>query len=160
MPDDMISGKVVEELKKRKLKIAAAESITGGLVASMITSVSGASEIFECGVCCYSNRIKNEVVGVPDEILEKYTEYSIQTAEEMAKGIQKLSGADIGVSTTGIAGPSGGTEKDPVGTVYVGFSSKDKCFAVRLSFDNSKYDRNEIRRLSAEKALEIVLGQL
>ena len=110
---------LVKELKNRGLKIASAESLTGGMVSEYITKVSGASEVFECGICSYSNRIKHEILGVSEETLENYTEYSYQTACEMAQGVRRLSGADIGISTTGIAGPSGGTEEKPVGTVYI-----------------------------------------
>ena len=94
-----INEKFVELLKEKKLKAATAESLTGGLVSKRITEISGASQVFECGVCSYSNRIKHEVLGVPLEVLETYTEYSKETAVEMAKGIRRLSGADIGIST-------------------------------------------------------------
>ena len=94
-----LNKEFVEVLKKKGLKSATAESLTGGLVSKRITEVSGASQVFECGVCSYSNRIKHELLGVPSDVLETYTEYSSQTAEAMANGIRRLSGADIGIST-------------------------------------------------------------
>ena len=86
---DDLPQKLVDLLKEKGLKVATAESLTGGLVSERITSVAGVSEVFECGVCSYSNRIKHEVLGVPSEVLEKYTEYSPETAVEMAKGIRQ-----------------------------------------------------------------------
>lgn len=150
-----IQQTLVAELTKRNLKIAVAESCTGGMISEMITDVSGASGVFECGVCSYSNRIKNEVLGVSKETLEKYTEVSTQTAEEMAFGVQKLSGADIAVSTTGIAGPTGGTAENPVGTVCMGFVIGDRVISERKNFnlDNCN-SRDKIRRRCAEYCIE------
>lgn len=110
---------LVKALHEKNLKIATAESITGGLVSKRITEVSGSSEVFECGICSYSNNIKHSVLGVSQETLDTFTEYSAETALEMAKGVRRISGADIGISTTGIAGPNGGTDEKPVGLVYV-----------------------------------------
>lgn len=150
-----IQQQLVELLKNKKLKIATAESLTGGMISEFITQVSGASEVIECGVCSYSNRIKHELLGVSRETLDQYTEYSEQTAIEMAKGIKMLSGADIGVSTTGIAGPGGGSEDKPVGLVYIGVSAKESR-AYKFNFsENGKNDRNKIRELSSIYALKI-----
>ena len=149
---------LVKELKKRNLKIASAESLTGGLISKKITEISGASEIFECGICSYSNQIKNQILGVRKETLEKFTEYSEQTAEEMAEGVRKLAKADIGIATTGIAGPTGGTEEKPVGTVYIGISSTLGTWAVKFDLGaESRNDRETIREISAIKALELAL---
>lgn len=147
--------KLVGILNDKKLKIATAESCTGGLLSEMITDVSGASNVFECGVCSYSNGIKISVLGVKKETIKKYTEVSVQTAEEMAKGVLKISGADIAVSTTGIAGPSGGTEENPVGTVYVGFATKSRVSSERKNFNQDGCNnRGEIRRRCAQYCLE------
>lgn len=149
---------LVHKLKEKHLKIAIAESLTGGLVSKRITEVSGASEVIECGVCSYSNRIKHEILGVSAETLEKYTEYSSQTAVEMADGVRRLSGADIGVSTTGIAGPNGGTDEKPVGLVYVGISTKDYSFAKELRLSRGFPDERElIRYLASSHALYLAL---
>lgn len=112
---------VVKLLKQKGWKISVAESCTGGLLSQMITSVAGASEIFELGVCTYSDRMKHEMLGVPEEILQKYSAVSSQTAISMAEGIHKKSNAEVCISVTGIAGPGGGSEETPVGTVYIGF---------------------------------------
>ena len=140
---------LVSILKEKNRTIAAAESLTGGLVSKRITEVSGASEVFECGVCSYSNRIKHEILGVPSEILETYTEYSSETAIAMAEGVRKLSGADIAVSTTGIAGPNGGTPEKPVGLVYVGISTQNHSFAKELHLSKGFEDERESIRFAA-----------
>lgn len=149
---------LVEKLKEKGWKIASAESLTGGFVSAMITSVPGASEVFECGICSYSNRIKHKLVGVGEDVLEQFTEYSEETAMAMAKGVRELSGADIGIATTGIAGPGGGTKEKPVGTVYIGVSTKEKTAAVRLSIDSSQYDRRGIRLQTAQQAIALALS--
>lgn len=152
---------LVTKLKEKKLKIATAESLTGGLVSKRITEVAGASEVLECGVCSYSNRIKHEVLGVSAETLEKYTEYSDQTAVEMAEGVRRLSGADIGVSTTGIAGPGGGTKEKSVGLVYVGISTKNKSFARELRLSKGfPQERELIRYLASSHALFLALKEI
>lgn len=123
---------LVKALHEKNLKIATAESITGGLVSKRITEVSGSSEVFECGVCSYSNNIKHSVLGVSQETLDTFTEYSAETALEMAKGVRRISGADIGISTTGIAGPNGGTDEKPVGLVYVAVDSDNYSDVKKL----------------------------
>ena len=149
---------LVARLKEKGIKIATAESLTGGMVSESITRVPGASGVLECGVCSYSNRIKHEILGVSEETLEKYTEYSAQTACEMAQGVRSLSGADIGVATTGIAGP-GGVNGKPAGTVYV--NVRDAHFEIVRDICKYKLcadpDRDTVRRLSAQTALEMVL---
>lgn len=120
---------VVKLLKQRKWTLSTAESCTGGFLSKSITSVAGASAVFECGICTYSDRIKNKLLDVPDEILEKYGAVSSQTAEAMALGIHNVSGAELCISVTGIAGPDGGTDEKPVGTVYIGFYFNGRCFS-------------------------------
>ncbi len=161
MREGMVQKVLVERLRERKLKIASAESLTGGLISKMITDVSGASEVFECGVCSYSNRIKHELLGVSHKTLDEYTEYSRETAGEMAEGIRRLSGADIGVSTTGIAGPGGGTDKKPVGLVYVGISTENykNTYELRLA-DKIDIEREYIRQQAARYAVCAVLDYL
>ena len=144
-----IQMKLVEALKEKGLKAATAESLTGGLISKRITEISGSSEVFECGICSYSNRIKHDILGVPNDILEKYTEYSSETAVAMAEGVRKLSGADIGISTTGIAGPNGGTAEKPVGLVYVGISTKNHSFAKELHLSRNLPDERDKIRFAA-----------
>ena len=121
---------LVEALKEKGLKIATAESCTGGLISKMITDVSGASNVFDCGVCSYANNIKERVLGVSADDLKSKGAVSAEVASQMAKGVRELAGADIGISTTGIADPTGGTDKKPVGTVYIGVSTMDKNYAI------------------------------
>ena len=106
---DTLQENVVQTLAKKGLKVATAESCTGGLVSERITRVSGSSEVFDCGICSYSNEIKHKVLGVNEETLSVLGAVSAETAIQMAEGVKKLSNADIGISTTGIAGPTGGT---------------------------------------------------
>ena len=156
-----IQMKLVEALKEKGLKAATAESLTGGLISKRITEISASSVVFECGICSYSNRIKHDILGVPNDILEKYTEYSSETAVAMAEGVRRLSGADIGISTTGIAGPNGGTPEKPVGLVYVGISTKNHSFAKELHLSQNLPDeREKIRFEASSYALYYALNQL
>lgn len=152
---------LVKTLSEKKKKIATAESCTGGMLSQLITNVSGASGVFECGICSYSNRVKIQVLGVNPKTIERYTEVSTQTAEEMARGVLEISEADIAVSTTGIAGPTGGTEENPVGTVCIGFAFCDSVISEKKNFNlDMCNDRSIIRRRCAEyclkKAAELV----
>lgn len=153
-----LSALLVHELTEKKLKIASAESLTGGMISELITSVSGSSAVFECGICSYSNRIKHEVLGVSEKTLEEYTEYSFKTAEEMAEGVRRISGADIAVSTTGIAGPGGFSEEKPVGLVYVGISAENYNKSYEFHFsEGAENEREMIRKKAAAAALDIAL---
>ncbi len=146
---------LVKELTSRNLKIACAESCTGGYVAKRITNVSGASSVLDGSIITYANRVKEQFVGVSHETLEVHGAVSEETAIEMARGVRKLFGADVGVSTTGVAGPSGGTEKKPVGRVYVGVST-DKYEEVReLNIGNGFQTREYVRYVSASNALDL-----
>lgn len=151
---DSISQELVKLLIKKEIKIATAESCTGGLVSKKITDISGASKVFDCGICSYSNGIKAKVLSVSKNTLIEFGAVSEQSACEMAKGVRRLADADIGISTTGIAGPTGGTTQKPVGLVYVGVSTNEITFAIKCLFndDNTK-SREEVRSLSAAAAL-------
>ena len=150
-----VQENLVNILREKNLKIATAESCTGGLLSEMITDVSGASNVFECGVCSYSNEIKISVLGVKKETIDKYTEVSTQTSEEMAEGVRKIANADIAVSTTGVAGPTGGTEENPVGTVCIGFATRSGVFSEKKNFNlDGCNDRGEIRRRCSEYCLK------
>lgn len=163
---DALQEDVVETLKKHNLKVATAESCTGGLVSERITKVSGSSDVFDCGICSYSNEIKHKVLGVSESTLSVLGAVSAETAIQMAEGVKKLSGADIALSTTGIAGPTGGTPEKPVGLVYVGVCTKEQNYAIKLdlsSASNRKDARNYIRKLTSDAVLftilNIILGQ-
>lgn len=156
---DTLAESVVKYCCCKGYSISTAESLTGGMISKFITSVPGASEVFELGVCSYSNRIKNKVLGVRNETLAKYTAVSKQTAEEMSEGIKNLSGSDIAVAVTGIAGPGGGTDENPVGTVFVSVRFKDECRTKNLSL-YKRYEslgREDIRLLTTKEAFEMIL---
>ncbi len=148
-----IQETVVELLLKHALRLATAESCTGGLIAQKITSVAGASECFDCGVVTYSNGQKQKLLGVLAETLEKFGAVSEQTALEMCKGVKALANADFGISVTGIAGPGGGTPEKPVGTVWIGICGENLHKAERFLFDG---DRQQVRESTAETALKMV----
>jgi len=142
-------------LNENKLTLAAAESCTGGLIADRITNVSGSSEYFECGVITYSNRSKIYELGVPADAIRQYGAVSKQVAEAMAFGIRTKAAVDIGISTTGIAGPTGGSAEKPIGLIWIGYSDKDETFALKLQF-NYGGERRIIKERAAQAALELV----
>ncbi len=150
---DKKAENVVQLLLAGKFSAATAESCTGGLLSGSITAVAGSSEVFGFGVCSYANEAKMKLLGVRAETLGTFGAVSRPTAEEMAAGIRRVSGADFGLSTTGIAGPGGGTESDPVGTVWIGFSSEKKTFARRFVFSGEMFpeakDKREAVRFEA-----------
>ncbi len=141
-----------QSLLEKGLKIATAESCTGGMIAAKITSVSGASGCFDAGVVTYSNEQKHKLLGVSKKTLKNHGAVSKETALEMCRGVRKLAKADIGISVTGIAGPTGGTPEKPVGTVWIGVCGKEICKAERFLFDGN---RDEVREQTAVKALEL-----
>lgn len=155
----MINKKLVGLLLSKGLTISTAESCTGGLVAKAITDIGGCSEIYMGGIVAYSNDVKIRVLGVSPSTLDIHGAVSEQTAKEMAEGVRTLCRTDIGISTTGIAGPGGGTEKKPVGTVYVGFSINEECFAFNLNLDRSM-SRDEIRRTTVDRILNILYDKI
>ena len=136
--------KAVNLLKAKGLTVTFAESCTGGLLGKSITDVPGASAVFHGGAITYSNDIKIKVTGVSPDTIDKYTEVSFRCAEEMAVGAARLFGADIGISATGYAGPGGGTDENPVGTVYTGVYARGKICSYRLYYPGKS--RDEIRR--------------
>ena len=152
--------RLVDALTKNKKRIATAESCTGGMISAAITSVSGASGVFDCGVCSYANFIKHKVIGVRDETLNTYGAVSDKTAAEMARGVRMLSGADIGISTTGIAGPLGGTPYKPVGLVYIGVSTAMGLKTEKMLLGENNADRERIRELATAAALYFALKAL
>ncbi len=145
-------------LRTKTLKFATAESCTGGLIASLITDLAGSSDIFDRGFVTYSNQSKTDMLGVSPLTLDKFGAVSSETATEMAKGALEKSQADIAISVTGIAGPSGGTTEKPVGLVYIGFARRGgEVFASKNLFHG---DRQAIRFATAKTALETVLGKI
>ena len=135
------------------LKLAAAESCTGGMIAHRITNVPGSSQYFERGVVAYSNESKIDILGVRSETISSHGAVSKQVAEEMASGIRRIAGTDIGISTTGIAGPAGGTPEKPVGLVWLGYADEEEALAVQFNFGDN---RLRVKERATQAALELV----
>lgn len=140
---------LVEELKRKGATLSSAESFTGGLIGKLVTDVSGSSAVFNGGVIAYINEIKEGLLGVKRETIEKYTEVSFFAAAEMADGARRVFGSDVAVATTGFAGPTGGNENDPVGTVYVAVARKDKATVFRIVYAGELLVRDTVRTCSA-----------
>ena len=146
---------LIKILTKKKLKISFAESCTGGLLASTITSISGASKVFNLGLVTYSNQAKIKVLKVNKNIIKRYGAVSHECCTAMVKNLSKISKANINVSITGIAGPKGGTKKKPVGLVYIGVKKGNKVYINRYLFKNKK--RSSIQKATVKKALNSIL---
>lgn len=157
-----LDGESMEEVVGRLLRssgrtLALAESCTGGLIGRRITEVAGSSEYFLEGFVTYSNEAKMRTLGVPAEVLESHGAVSAETAEAMALGAREVSGADVAVSVTGIAGPGGGSEEKPVGTVFVGYSDADTVRSIKLTLPGDRY---LVRWRASQAALDMVRRQL
>lgn len=158
---DNLQNMVVEALAEKGKKAATAESCTGGLLSKRITEVSGSSAVFECVVCSYANRIKNKVLGVKNETLNTVGAVSFETASQMANGVMKLSDADFGVSTTGIAGPAGGSVEKPVGLVYISVCDSNSTNTIKaMLWDAENPEREVIRKLASDIALYFLLRKI
>ena len=151
-----LSQKVVKLLTKKRLKISFAESCTGGLLSSSITSISGSSKVFTLGLVTYSNESKIKILKVSKRIIIKHGAVSYETCLSMVKNLNKISKTNISVSITGIAGPKGGTKNKPVGLVYIGIKKGNKTLVKKYLFKNKK--RNLIQRSTVNKALNLVLS--
>ena len=145
---------LVKILTKKKLKIAFAESCTGGMLASELTSISGASKVFSLGLVTYSNQAKISVLKVNKSIIKKYGAVSPQCCQAMVKNLAKISKAQINVSITGIAGPNGGTKKKPVGLVYIGVKKNNKILITKNVFKEKS--RKAIQKSTIKKTFKII----
>ena len=145
---------LIKILTKKKFKIAFAESCTGGMLASELTSISGASKVFSLGLVTYSNQAKISVLKVNKSIIQKYGAVSPQCCEAMVKNLAKISKAQINVSITGIAGPNGGTKKKPVGLVYIGVKKNNKIFITKNLFKEKS--RKVIRKSTIRRTFKII----
>jgi len=152
-----LEEKVGNLLLRQTKKIAVAESCTGGLVAHRITNVSGASGYFEAGFVTYSNKAKERCLSVPEAIIKAKGAVSEETARSMAEGVRSAAGVDIGLAITGIAGPGGGTDEKPVGTVYIALAVPGGTFVRKFSFQG---DREEIKLQTSDEALLLILDHL
>ena len=150
-----LSQKLVKLLNKKKLKISLAESCTGGLLSSSITSISGSSKIFTLGLVTYSNKAKIKILKVPKNIIMKYGAVSYETCLSMVKNLNKISKTNISVSITGVAGPKGGTVQKPIGLVFVGIKKGNKTLVKKYLFKNKK--RNSIQKTTVNKVLNLIL---
>lgn len=156
--EDSLQSLLVNTLTEKGLHVASAESCTGGLVSARITGVSGSSGVFDCGVCSYANHIKEQLLHVSGETLRTHGAVSVQTARQMARGVLALAKADIGISTTGVAGPTGGTPDKPVGLVYVGCCTARDTQVIKAQLDgNGKNGRSQIRKAASSIALYLAL---
>ena len=151
-----LSKKIVKLLIKKRLKISFAESCTGGLLSSSITSISGSSKVFTLGLVTYSNQAKINILTVPKRIIVKHGAVSYETCLSMVKNLNKISKTNISVSITGVAGPKGGTKQKPVGLVYIGVKKENKTLVKKILFKNKK--RNSIQRTTVNKALNLILS--
>jgi nicotinamide-nucleotide amidase len=155
--DDQLEAVVGRLLLERELKIATAESCTGGLVGNMLTNVSGSSKYFERGVICYSNAAKVEILKVNEDTLAKHGAVSMEVAMQMAEGIKSTSGSDIGLATTGIMGPTGASAEKPIGLVYIGYCDEKVCTAKKFNFGDNRLLN---KQRTAQAALDFVRRQL
>lgn len=149
-----LQNMVVEKLIEKNRMVATAESCTGGLLSKRLTEVSGVSSVFQLGVCSYANEIKEKVLNVSGEALDMVGAVSEEVSRQMAQGVRLLANSYYGVSTTGIAGPTGGTKEKPVGLVYIAINSPDKTTVIKAFLqDEEKQNRENIRKTATDLAL-------
>ena len=150
-----LANKVVQKLSKKKLKVSFVESCTGGMLSSTITSIGGSSKVFDLGLITYSNKAKIDVLKVPKRIINQYGAVSKECCLSMVKNLSKISKANISVSITGVAGPSGGTKLKPVGLVYIGVKKGNKTIVQKSIFKNK--NRISIQKATTTKVLKTLL---
>ena len=155
--EDLLEAVVGKLLLEREFKIATAESCTGGMVGNLLTNISGSSKYFERGIVCYSNAAKVELLKVDEDVIAENGAVSQEVAMQMAEGVKSTSGADIGLATTGIMGPTGATENKPVGLVYIGYCDEKVCTSKKFNFGD---DRLLNKQRTAQAALDFVRRQL
>ena len=153
-----LSLKIVKLLTKKKLTVSFAESCTGGLLASSITSISGSSKVFNMGLVTYSNNAKVKLLKVPKKTITKYGAVSYETCLSMVKNLSKISKSNISISITGVAGPNGGTKEKPVGLVYVGLKKGSKTIIKKNLFKSK--NRVSIQKATVNQALKMILNIL
>ena len=153
-----LSLKIVKLLTKKKLTVSFAESCTGGLLASSITSISGSSKVFNMGLVTYSNNAKVKLLKVPKKTITKYGAVSYETCLSMVKNLSKISRSNISISITGVAGPNGGTKEKPVGLVYIGLKKGSKIIIKKNLFKSKK--RISIQKATVNRTLKMILNIL
>tara|TARA_B100001123_G_C14992413_1_gene900125 strand:+ start:261 stop:734 length:474 start_codon:yes stop_codon:yes gene_type:complete len=155
---NFLSKKVIKKLIRKKTKVSVAESCTGGMISSAITSVSGSSKVFSLGLVAYSNVSKINILKVPKKIIKKYGAVSEQVCKYMTINISKISKSNMSIATTGIAGPGGGTKNKPIGLVYIGIKKANKISINKCLFKNK--GRLYIQKKTVNKCLKLVLRML
>jgi nicotinamide-nucleotide amidase len=150
-----LNKKIVSLLKRKKLKLAVAESCTGGMLSSAITSVGGSSKAFTMGLVTYSNQAKNSILNVPQKIIKKHGAVSPQCCLSMVHNLSKISKSNICISITGIAGPAGGSRKKPIGLIYIGVKKGKKVSIIKCLFKNR--GREYIRKATVNRSLKLIL---
>ena len=155
---DLLNKKIIKILSKKKIKISFAESCTGGLLSSKITSISGSSKVFSLGLITYSNQSKIKVLKVPKKEIKKYGSVSKQVCLSMVKNVSKIAKTSMSVSVTGIAGPTGGNKKKPIGLVYIGLKKGNKIYVKKYLFKNK--GRSFIQKAVVNKCFKLILGIL
>ena len=154
----LICNKIVNQLVKKKIKISFAESCTGGLLSSLITSIEGSSKVFIVGLVTYSNLSKIKILKVPKKIIQKYGAVSKECCKQMVINLSKITHSNISLSITGIAGPGGSTKTKPVGLVYIGLKKNNKIYVKKFIFRNK--GRQYIRNSAVKKSLNLILSSL
>ena len=154
----LLIKKVVKKLSKKKIKISIVESCTGGMLSSSITSISGSSKVFSIGLVTYSDKSKSKILNISKKIIKKNGAVSEQVCRAMVKNVSKISKTNMSISVTGIAGPSGGTRKKPVGLVYIGIKKGNKISIKKFVFKNK--GRSYIQKATVNKCLRLILGVL
>ena len=149
-----LAQKIIKKLTRKGLKLSFAESCTGGLLSSTITSINGSSKVFEMGLVTYSNQSKTKLLGVPKKIITKFGAVSHETCYSMVNNLKKISRSDINISITGIAGPNGGTKLKPVGLVFIGIKKGKKILIKKNIFKKKK--RKSIQKLTVKKSLIMI----
>lgn len=157
MSESSLAPQVVRQFTEKGITLGTAESLTAGLIAATVADVSGASAVLMGGVVSYDPRVKHEVLGVSQEVIDTVGVVSEACALQMADGARKLLKVDVALSATGVAGPTGGTAENPVGTVWLGVSTAEGTIARRFQFDG---DRQSVRRQTVETALRLALDVL
>jgi nicotinamide-nucleotide amidase len=152
--DNDLLVKIANLLKQKKLTVATAESCSGGIISHSLTNISGSSDYFDRGIVSYNNEAKIKLLGVPEEILKNFGAVSEQVAKAMAENVRTKSNVDIGISTTGIAGPTGGTNEKPVGLVYIAVSTSKDTFVKKFQFSG---DRLQNKENTCNAAFEMLL---
>ena len=150
-----LANKLIKKLIQKKLKISFAESCTGGMLSSTITSISGSSKVFTLGLVTYSNKAKTSILKIPKKIISKYGAVSVQCCLAMVNNLSKISKSKVVVSITGIAGPKGGSKLKPVGLVYIGIKVGKKVFIHKFNFKNK--GRTFIRKQTVNKSFNLLL---